>query len=141
MYTYYITAGNECGESGRTAVNACTIALPGDEVVIVCNAGTGTTRFYNVYRTAANGTVAKFIGRVLASGATNFNDRGNKIQGFSTGFLIEPSTMERRQLAGFSRLKTAVTDLSQPEAYYQFETLVITEPRKNILMENVTDGK
>ncbi len=66
-----------------------------------------------------------------------FTDLGNKIPGFVTGFLIEGDTMALKELAPYSRLKLAVTDLSQPEAHFRFCTLAVMQPRKNVLVDNL----
>lgn len=142
VYNYYATACNEAGESGACPLAAVTVLVAGDEMVCTITAGAGTTRYYNVYRTLANGaataTACKFIGRVMNAGAATqvFNDRGNKIPGFSTCYLIQPDTMEMKELSGFTRLKLALHDLTTPEAFYQFTTLTSLQPRKNVIGEN-----
>ncbi len=141
VYTYFATACNEAGESGRTTEDDITIVADGDTVTLTIAAGTGTVRFYNVYRTPAGGSLrtAKFIGRVTATGAnTDFIDLGNKTPGFVTGFLLESDTMEQRELSPYSRLKLAQTDLSMPEAHFKFTTLAVVAPRKNVLIDNLT---
>jgi hypothetical protein len=98
-------------------------------------------RYYNVYRTNVNApaATAKFICRVISAGATtNFVDLGNKKPGSSTGFLVQKDTMGFKELAPYSRMKLAVTDLSVPEAFYRFCSLAVYQPRKNTLLTNVT---
>lgn len=142
VYKYYVTAENEIGESAKSNTATFTVVTAGDycPLVITPNAS-GTTRFFNVYRSAAGGTVAsaRFIGRVINSGSatTTFYDLGNKIPGFVTGYLIQADTMEIAELAPYSRLKLAVSELSEPEAHFRFCTLKVTEPRKNVLIENL----
>jgi hypothetical protein len=143
VYTYLATSGNEVGESVATASVSGTVALNGDYLaVVITHPGSGTTRYFNVYRSPAGGTAAsaKFIGRVaLAAGAgtTTFVDLGNKAPGFVTGFLVQGDTMMFKELAPYSRLKLAVTDLSTPEAHFRFLTLAVTQPRKNVLIDNL----
>lgn len=142
VYTYYVTSGNEIGESVASASTTCTIAVAGDYVALVINHPSGVARYFNVYRSPAGGTVAsaKFIGRVAkAAGAstTTFSDLGNKQPGFVTGFLIQKDTMALKELCPYSRLKLAVTDLSTPEAYFRFLTLAVMQPRKNVLLDNL----
>lgn len=141
-YTYYVTAGNEVGESAASSSATATIATSGHGVTVtITPSGTGTTRFLNVYRSAAGGTAAsaKFIGRVVAAatGNTTFIDIGNKQPGFVTGFLLQGDTMEIKELAPYSRLKLAVADLSIPEAHFRFATLAVMQPRKNALIDNL----
>jgi hypothetical protein len=142
VYTYYVTSANEKGESGKSAAVAETIVADGDEVVVTITHGSGTHRYHNVYRSAAGGSEAsaKYIGRVASStGATTvFHDLGNKIPGFVTGFLVQGNTMEMRELAPFTRLKLAVTELASPEAFFRFATLAIMQPRKNVICDNLT---
>jgi hypothetical protein len=143
VYTYFVTSGNEIGESPASASKAITVTNTGDLInVLIDHPGSGTVRYFNVYRSAAGGTAAsaKYIGRVaLAAGAsqTTFVDLGNKTPGFVTGFLVQGDTMVMKELASYSRLKLAVTDLSTPEAHFRFVTLAVTQPRKNVLIDNL----
>ena len=141
VYKYTVTACNEIGESPRSAVSSVTIDADGHGVnVVIAHTGLTNVRYFNVYRSAAGGTVMKFIGRVaLAVGAssTTFVDLGNKQPGFVTGYLLEDDTMLVKELAPFSRLKLAVTQLAQPEAFFRFLTLGMTAPRKNVLIDNL----
>lgn len=142
VYKYLVTSVNEVGESAGTAPSDVTIAADGRSVVLtIAPPSSGTVRYFNVYRSAAGGSVTKFIGRVIANAANNvtFTDLGNRLPGFVTGYLTQGDTMEVRELASYSRLKLAVTDLSIPEAHYRFLTLAVTQPRKNVLLDNITN--
>jgi hypothetical protein len=141
-YTYYATTGNEIGESGATAAVAVTIAVDGDGVnVVITHPGGGVSRWFNVYRTAAGAaaSTAKFIGRVAkaAGGTTTFVDIGNRLPGAVTGVLLQKDTMVMKELAPYSRLKLAQTDLSMPEAHFRFTSLAVFQPRKNVLIDNL----
>jgi hypothetical protein len=140
-YKYTVTACNEVGESPRSASATATIDADGKGVnVVISHTGLSNVRYFNVYRSAAGGSVMKFIGRValaLGAASTTFVDLGNKQPGFVTGFLIEDDTMLVKELAPFSRLKLAVTQLAQPEAFFRFLTLGMTAPRKNVLIDNL----
>jgi hypothetical protein len=143
VYNYYVTAVNEAGESAKTAASALTIVATGDEVVLtITQPTTGTWRHYNVYRSPAGGTAAsaKFIGRVITRSVstTLFNDQGNKIPGFVTGLLVQYDTMEMRELAPFTRLKLAISELATTEAFYQFTCCAVKQPRKNAILESLT---
>lgn len=136
-YQYSVTAVNEVGESFPTAYSATVSAL-GNKVVLSLGSTGGTVRYYNVYRSAVNGSQTKFIGRVAYAGsATLFTDLGNKSPGFVTGFLVQGDTMGIKELAPYSRLKLAVTDLSQPEAHFRFLTLAVYQPRKNCILDSL----
>jgi hypothetical protein len=152
VFIYTISSVNEVGESpaalttsgtGWAAGGLVTVAASGDFISLTITApGSGLVRFFNVYRTLAGGALGtqRFIGRViLPAGATTatFVDLGNKNPGFVTGFLIQGDTMMLKQLAPYSRIKLAVTDLSQPEAHFRFATLAVPEPRKNVLIDNL----
>jgi len=138
-YFYYVTAENERGEGPRSAVDSdtagaldsitCTITPPGSAA--------GVTHF-NVYR-GASASTAKYIGRVVNSGAANtlFEDLGNKAPGFVTGYLVQRDTWGMHELSPYSRLKLAVSDLSTPEAHFRFLTLCGYQPRKNVLIDNL----
>jgi len=140
-YLYFVTAVNELGESPVSAQVSQAISA-GDQVTLTISPpASGTVRFFNVYRTNAGGPAAsaKFIGRVANSGAatTSFLDLGNKIPGFVTGFLVQGDTMAIKELAPYSRMPLAVTDLSKPEAHFRFLTLAVKQPRKNVLLDNL----
>jgi hypothetical protein len=141
VFTYYVTACNEKGESPAAAAAAITVGANGNYVTVTVTPGSGTYRYYNVYRTLAGGAAvtAKFIGRVAAAVGTTtvFTDLGNKQPGFVTGFLIQGDTLEMRGLAPYSRIKLAVSDLSVPEGHFKFCTLCCTEPRKDVLVDNL----
>ena len=144
-YWYLATSVNEVGESPACAAVQGTVVADGDKLVVVIDSpASGTVRYYNIYRSPANGTAAsaKFIGRVLltpgvAGSDTSFTDLGNKSPGFVTGFLVQGDTMNFFELAPYSRLKLAVTDLSTPEAHFRFLTLAVKQPRKNVLLDNL----
>lgn len=141
-YVYYVTSVNELGESPRTVATGTLTYTAGDQVTLtITPPGSGTVRYFNVYRSAAGGSQAsaRFIGRVaLGAGATTaFVDLNNKRPGFVTGFLVEGDTMGMKELSPYSRLKLAVSDLSIPEAHFRFCTLAVTQPRKNVLIDNL----
>lgn len=137
-YTYLVTGCNELGEGAAVSVGPQAAAAADKITVTITHAGS-TATFFNVYRSEANGTTTKWIGRIVkASGlSTAFVDKGNKIPGFVTGYLIQGDTMEVRELSPYSRLKLAVTDLSIPEAHFRFLTLTVPQPRKNVLVDNL----
>jgi hypothetical protein len=141
-YIYYATAQNEFNESTPCATQTTT-PNAGDKVVVtITHPGSGTFRFFNVYRTSAGGPAAsaKFIGKVLTtpnSGTTAFTDLNNKQPGYVTGVLMQKDTFEMAELASFSRVDLARTDLTEPEGFYRFATLKVMAPRKNVLLDNL----
>lgn len=142
-YWYHVTAVNENGESVRTAVAAAISVAANEKVTLTITHGSGVFRHFNVYRSAPGGSLdsARFIGRVKKtdnSATTAFVDLGNKSPGFVTGFLIQGDTMVMKELSPYSRIKLAVTDLSTPEAHFRFCTLAMPQPRKNVLLDNLT---
>jgi len=141
-YVYYATAVNERGESTPGASSSVTPALAGNKVNVTITAVAGA-KYYNLYRSAAGGNAAsaKFIGKIAqGSGNPVFADLGNRSPGSVTGFLIQGNTMGLAQLAPYSKLKLAVSDLSLPEAHFRFLSLAVYQPRKNVLIENI-DGQ
>lgn len=143
VYTYFATTGNEIGESPKSATASATVSSNGDAVdVTITHPASGVARWFNVYRSPANGSAAsaKYIGRVqiaAGAGSTVFRDLGNKQPGFVTGYLLEADTMAVKELAPYSRLKLAQTDLSLPEAHFRFCTLAVYLPRKNVIVDNL----
>jgi hypothetical protein len=148
VYNYYVTCVNVLGESVASAASAITLSANGQNVVITITPPTtgNQPQYYRVYRSApgGSGSSARFIGNVASVGitptTTAFTDLGNKLPGFVTGFLVQGDTMEVAELASYSRLKLAVSDLSLPEAHYRFLTLAVTQPRKNVLLDSLTGG-
>ena len=144
VYLYFVTSGNELGESVATATYTVTISASGNGVqlsIVAPGGGATAAKFFNVYRSSPGGdiTTCKFIGRVAMalSGATIFTDLNAKMPGFVTGYLLQGDTLTMKELSSYSRAKLAVTDLSQPEAHFRFVTLAATEPRKNVLVDNL----
>jgi hypothetical protein len=139
-YSYFATA---CNERGESLASAAVVESPAaGEKVTVTITQVQAAKYYNVYRSEDGGSAAsaKFIGRAKDSGAstTVFTDLGNREPGSVTGALIEASTMSLHQLAAYSRLKLALSDLSVPEAHYRFITLAVKQPRKNVIFENIS---
>jgi hypothetical protein len=142
-YFYFVTSVNERGESVGSTASSVVVAA-GDQVsVTITPPGSGTVRYFNVYRTFAGqpAVLARFIGRVANSGAatTVFLDLNNRSPGHSTAFLVDDSSMEIRELAPFGRVKLGISDLSIPEAHFRFACLAVRAPRKNCLIDNVRD--
>lgn len=143
VYLYYVTTGNETGESSKSPTVTGTITANGQKVSLAITNPAGNVRFFNVYRSVAGGTLATsgFIGRVIVNGTTGgtttFTDLGNRSPRFVTGTLVQGDTMNIEELAPYSRLKLAVTDLSLPEAHYRFLSLATEQPRKNVLLDNL----
>lgn len=139
-HTYYVTTISESGESPKSGDVTATVSA-GDKVTLtITHPGSGTVRGFNVYRGLTSAS-AKFIGRVAAAGGgattTSFVDLGNKLPGFVTGYLVQGDTMAIKELSPYSRLKLAVSDLSQPEAHFRFLTLATMHPRRNVLIDNL----
>ncbi len=138
-YTYYVTAASIRGESLPSAPVSQAVTA-GDKVTLTISAVSGA-QYYNVYRSSVGGSAAsaQFIGRI-SQGISNpvFVDLGNRSPGSVTGFLVQGNTMGIAQLAPYSKLKLAVNDLSLPEAHFRFLSLAVYQPRKNVLLENIT---
>lgn len=139
-YVYYVTAVNERGESIKSADVPVTVAAAGDDVKL--SIANDTAKYYNVYRSEVGGSSAsaKFIGKVKNAGGapTVFTDLGFRSPGSVTGFLIQSNTWGMHQLSPYSRLKMAINDLSLPEAHFRFLCLAGYQPRKNVLVDNIT---
>jgi hypothetical protein len=138
-YAYVVTAVNERGESERSASASVTPAAAGNKVTVTITAVSGA-KYYNVYRSEAGGAAAsaKFIGRI-AQGAGNpvFTDLGAKLPGFVTGYLLQMDTFGLHQMAPYSKLKLAISDLSLPEAHFRFLCLAGYQPRKNVVLDDI----
>lgn len=139
-YRYYVTAVNERGESERSQEASQAVAAAGNAVTVTITAVSGA-KYYNVYRSEANGAAGsgKFIGRIK-QGSSNpvFRDLGNRSPGSVTGFMLDMQGHEIAQLAPYSKLKLAISDLSLPEAHFRFVCLKAMLPRKSVLIDNIT---
>lgn len=138
-YAYYVTAVSERGESVKSATASQAVAA-GERVDLTIGAVAGA-KYYNVYRSNAGGSAvsAKFIGRVKAGAAgATFVDLGNRAPGSITGFLVQADTAEAAELAPFTSMELAVSNLSMPKAFFQFTCLAVKQPRKNVLMDNIS---
>jgi len=135
-YVYYATACSERGESVASAPATATVAVAGDKATLTITPVSGA-KYYNVYRSDLNGSAAsaKFIGKTASA---SFTDLGNRSPGSITGFMIQANTMGIAQLAPYSRIKMAVSDLSLPEGHFRFLSLAAYQPRKNVILENVS---
>lgn len=139
-YAYFVTAVSMRGESAPSASATATVATDGDAVDLTITAVSGA-QYYNVYRSAKDGSAAeaKFIGRIRqGSGNPVFRDAGNRSPGFVNAYLLQKDTMALHQLAAYSKLKLAISDLSLPEAHFRFLCLAVYQPRKNVIIENIT---
>jgi len=141
-YWYFVTSVNEMGESPRTAIAAAaTVAAAGQVTLSITSPGTGTVRYFNVYRSVAGGSLAscKFIGRVAVSntGTTSYLDLNNRNPAYTTGFLVDFDSMDLAELASYSKVKLAIQDLSFPEAHLRFLALRVFKPRVNVLVDNL----
>jgi len=139
-YFYKVSSVNERGESTATSIVAASTPVAGERVTLTI-AAVGGAKYFNVYRSEDGGSAAsaKFIGRVRANGAgaTTFFDLGMKSPASVTGFLLQTSNWSFHQLAPYSRIKLAITDLSLPEAHYRFLCLAGYQPRKSVLLDNI----
>lgn len=137
-YVYYVTAVSMRGESMPSA--AATVAVVAAHKVTVTISAVGGAAYYNVYRSDVGGSAAsaKFIGKIAQQNTIVFTDLGNRQPGSVTGFLLQANTLGIAQLAPYSKLKLAVADLSLPEAHFRFLSLAAYQPRKNVLIENIT---
>ena len=135
-YIYTVTAENERGE-GVIVASAPVIVTAGQRVDLVIAGVAGATH-YNVYR-GLTAQSAKYIGRIRADGSASvtFVDLGNKAPAFVTGYLIQKDTWGFHELAAYSRMKLAISDLSVPEAHFRFLTLAGYQPRKNVIVDNL----
>jgi hypothetical protein len=139
-YIYYVTAANMRGESVRSPSASVVVAADGDKVTVTITQ-VSLAAYYNVYRTDAGEAVAdaKFIGRIRQSvGNPVFTDLGNKSPGSVTGYLLQMDTLGIHQLSAYSKLKLAISDLSLPEAHFRFLSLAAYQPRKNVVLDNIS---
>ena len=135
-YVYAVTAENERGEGVQ--VNSAGVTVTTGQLVTLTIAGVAGATHYNVYR-GTTGANAKYIGRIASNGSAsvNFIDLGNKAPAFVTGYLIQKDTWGFHELAPYSRMKLAISDLSVPEAHFRFLTLAGYQPRKNVIVDNL----
>lgn len=137
-FVYLVSGENERGEGNVEELAVHTVGSADQGVNLTITNLAGATH-YNVYRGSSAAT-AKYIGRVKNSGAatTVFTDLGNKSPGFVTGYLVQQDTWAFHELSPYSRVKLAMRDLSTPEAHFRFLTLAGMQPRKNVIVDDLT---
>jgi hypothetical protein len=140
-YYYYATAVNEIGESVPCAAASSGSVTLNHYVTVTITHTAALCRYFNVYRSAAGGasTTCKFVGKVKSGTSTTtvFTDLGNKAPGYVTGFLLQEDGASIKELCPYSRLKLAVTNLSQPEVSFRFLSLAVLKPRQFVVVDNV----
>jgi hypothetical protein len=138
---YYIaTACNAAGESAPSAIgNIAGASTLNNYNTITIGTTPSGCQWFNIYRGTVNSaSKLRFIGRVAALASnTLFQDYNAKLPGFVTGYLLQTDTLGLKELAPYSRLKLAVSDLSVPEAHFRFLSLAAFQPRKNVLVDNL----
>jgi hypothetical protein len=138
-YYYVATACNEAGESAPSPISAGRTIAAAASITVNIPAVAGA-KYFNVYRGVVNKQGAcRFIGRVAAKSDSTgvFVDAGNKVPGFVTGFLLQTDTAGVRELAPYSRMKMAQSQLALPEAHFRFLCLAVYQPRKNVLLDSL----
>ena len=142
VFTYFVTGESEMGESLASAASAITIAVAANSVSATITPGAGVSRWFNVFRSAPGGTSAsaKLIGRVKNSGGatTVFTDLNNRLPGGIAGYLLDPASVEIKELSPYSRKKLADVDLTKTEAHFRFCCLAVFTPRVNVILDNLT---
>ncbi len=139
---YTVTSENTRGESPASAAVTVTNAALDSNTLVITPAGGQGVLFFDVY-SGSTPTNTQYIGRVAyAGGATQtFIDLGNKSPAFVTGYLIQKDTWGQHELAPYSRLKLAISDLSTPEAHFRFLSLCGYQPRKNVICDNLSGAQ
>jgi hypothetical protein len=64
-------------------------------------------------------------------------DLNGKVPASVSGYFLQKDGATIRELAPYSRLKLAVSDLSMPEAHFRFLGLAVETPRKFVLIDNL----
>lgn len=139
-YQYRVTAVNMRGESAMSPATAAAVTTDGDAAQLTITAVSGA-QYYNVYRSKVGGSAmdTKFIGRIRqGSGNPVFTDLGNRSPGSVNAYLIQKDTMAIHELMSYSKFKLAVSDLSIPEAHARFLCLAMYQPRKDVILDNIT---
>ena len=141
-YYYYATSNSEKGEGVKSAISASVTTAANDSVTIVITPpGTPLgVKYFNLYRgTLANGSDAKFIGRLAYNGQATVTwvDLGNKTPGFCNGYLIQEDVAGLHELMPYSRMKMGIQDLSSPESHFRFLCLAVYQPRKLAIVDGL----
>ena len=139
-YIYKASGGNWTGEGVLVAAASASVTATGDIfTVTITHGGSNTASFFYVYRSDANGTTVKYIGRVKTSTAatTAFIDLNNRVPGFVTGYLCQFDTMGLKEMQGFSSEKMAKIQLAETTAFTQWLTLCVYQPRKNVILDSL----
>lgn len=143
VYRYAVSAVNEIGESALSSQVTVTISAAGNRVELTITPASGIqAKYFRVYRSVAGGTKLKYIGRVKNSGAatTIFVDKNKRQPGFVTGFGLDYKSMAIHELAPFSKMELARTQLATNYAFYRFCAIAVKAARFNFLIDNILDS-
>lgn len=140
-YSYEISAVYSDGET-LPSTHAETAVSAGDKVTAVITYS-GFPLYFNVFR-APNGTTTgwQFIGRIAptSSGATYNIDYNAQLPGTATAYLLmhDPDVLCWKQLGSMIKYDLAVTDTSYKWLQLLYGTPLISAPRKNVILKNLT---
>lgn len=144
-YSYEVAACNEMGEGVAAAASAeMTIVSDGQAVALTIAQPTSgyAASHYAVYRTSKAGGAQrrKFVGYVAKQGAnTIFLDRGAKIEGSNTAYLLDmrPEVITWKSLAPMMKIPLAQVSLSKEFILLMSGCMIMAAPRMAHLLKNI----
>ncbi len=143
--TYYFVVSAVYADGETVASNAVSIAVAAGDNVSVVISYTGSPLYMNIFRSAQNATNASgalFTQRIapLASGQVNVIDENAFLPGTAKAFLLmhDPDVLCWKQLGSMIKYDLAVTDTSYKWLQLLYGTPLISAPRKNVILQNLT---
>ena len=140
-YSYVVSAVYADGETQASSQVSQAVAA-GDAVTIVINY-TGSPLYFNIFR-APVGTTSGwlFIQRIApaGSGVAHTVDLNAYLPGTAKAFLLmhDPDVLCWKQLGSMIKYDLAVTDTSYKWLQLLYGTPLVSAPRKNVILQNLT---
>jgi hypothetical protein len=149
-YSYAVSAMNRYGESAAVNIDADLTVVAGDvgkhADIEITNAAALTTppEYFNIYKTAVNGSVKYLVGRIAAEsqaagGVTTFHDTGLWMAATSKAFIGEltPQVVAAKQLAPLMKMDLATVAPSIRWMILCYLTFILYAPKKWVKIINI----
>lgn len=140
-YSYRISAVYADGET--LASTAASIAVSAGDKVTSEISYSGAPLYFNVFRAPVGTTSGhEFIGRIApaGSGVAHNIDYNARVPGSARAYLLmhDPDVLVWKQLGSMIKYDLAVTDTSYKWLQLLYGTPLISAPRKNVILKNLT---
>jgi hypothetical protein len=139
-YSYQISAVYADGETLPAA--ASSVSVVAGDVVSAAITYSGSPLYFNIFRAPINTTVGQlFIGRIApaGTGVSTPIDSNVRLPGSSRAYLLmnDPDVLAWKQLGSLIKYDLAVTNTSYQWLQLLYGSMLVTGPRKNVIIDNL----